>query len=143
MWSDGFHAFTIATGSRPKALEAWGVRQDLFKSGLAHEIDAGSEYEAALARPGEVIQSGVAIDVGKLTTAPKTSKANTSSKAAEKRVAGLERELEALDAAQAEQAARLEEEIKALEKRRDAAAQSRAKARAALVARLKSARAKG
>lgn len=31
-WSDGFHAHTVAVSSRPKALAAWGVSQDIFKS---------------------------------------------------------------------------------------------------------------
>ena len=68
-WSDGFHAFTVAASSRPKALEAWGSRQDLFATGLASELSGGPDYEAALAAPGEVIQRGQAIDVGKIAKA--------------------------------------------------------------------------
>ena len=64
-WSDGFHAFTVAVSSRPKALEAWGSKQDLFATGLASELSGGPDYEAALAAPGEVIERGLAIDVGK------------------------------------------------------------------------------
>lgn len=33
-WSDGFHTFTVAASSRPKALVAWGSGQDLFATGL-------------------------------------------------------------------------------------------------------------
>ena len=65
-WSDGFHAFTVATSSRPKALEAWGSKQDLFATGLASQLSGGPDYEAALASPGEVIERGLAIDVGKI-----------------------------------------------------------------------------
>ncbi|MBF6603782.1 MAG: hypothetical protein ITG03_12555, partial [Sphingorhabdus sp.] len=43
-WSDGFHAFTVATSSKPKALAAWGMGQDIFKSGLAREIHDGAAY---------------------------------------------------------------------------------------------------
>ena len=65
-WSDGFHAFTVATSSRPKALEAWGSKQDLFATGLASQLSGGPDYEAALASPGEVVERGLAIDVGKI-----------------------------------------------------------------------------
>ena len=63
-WSDGFHSWTVATTSRPKALAAWEVEQDLFKSGLANEVDEGPEHEAALASPGTVIKTAMAIDPG-------------------------------------------------------------------------------
>nr|WP_314435032.1 hypothetical protein [uncultured Brevundimonas sp.] len=36
-WSDGFHAYSVAVSSRPKALSAWGSGQDLFATGLAAE----------------------------------------------------------------------------------------------------------
>ncbi|MBJ7319248.1 MAG: hypothetical protein JHC96_10650 [Brevundimonas sp.] len=54
-WSDGFHAFTVAASSRPKALEAWGAKQDLFATGLASQLSGGPDHDAALAAPGEVI----------------------------------------------------------------------------------------
>jgi len=65
-WSDGFHAFTVATSSRPKALDAWGSKQDLFATGLASQLTGGPDYEAALASPGEVVERGLTIDVGKI-----------------------------------------------------------------------------
>lgn len=65
-WSDGFHAFTVATSSRPKALEAWGSKQDLFATGLASQLSGGPDYEAALASPGEVVERSLTIDVGKI-----------------------------------------------------------------------------
>ena len=76
-WSDGFHAFTVAASSRPKALQAWGSRQDLFATGLASELDGGPDYEAALAAPGEVIERGLIIDVGEIgkAAAPKKARA--------------------------------------------------------------------
>ncbi len=80
-WSDGFHAFTVAVSSRPKALEAWGSKQDLFATGLASELSGGPDYEAALAAPGQVIERGLAIDVGKIRKADGPKKAAGPSKA--------------------------------------------------------------
>lgn len=62
-WSDGLHDFTVAASSRPKALQAWGVSQDLFKTGLAHEAPDAPDAEAALARPGEVVERARTLDV--------------------------------------------------------------------------------
>ena len=70
-WSDGFHAFTVAATSRPKALKAWGMTQDIFKSGLAREITDGPTFDAARAQPGEVIQTGEALDPGEISNAPR------------------------------------------------------------------------
>ncbi|SFS30858.1 hypothetical protein [Brevundimonas viscosa] len=106
-WSDGFHAFTVAASSRPKALAAWGMERDIFASGLAREIREGPDYEAALARPGEVIERGLAVDVGE--AAPRRKKARRAatgkrkgpSPAARERVRSLEAELRALQREQA------------------------------------------
>lgn len=70
-WSDGFHRFTVAASSRPKALAAWGVSHDLFQAGLASEVTEGADRDAALASPGEVIRTGVAVDPGKITRGEK------------------------------------------------------------------------
>jgi hypothetical protein len=56
-WSDGFHSHTVAAPSRAKALEVWGLKRDIFKDGLASEIESGPSHDAALAAPGSVIQS--------------------------------------------------------------------------------------
>ena len=48
----GFHDSVVATTSRPKALEAWGVRQDLFAEGMAREAEDPAVVKAALAQPG-------------------------------------------------------------------------------------------
>ena len=95
-WSDGFHAFTVATTSRPKALEAWGSKQDLFATGLASQLSGGPDYEAALASPGEVIERGLAIDVGKIGKA-KPAKARGPSKAKAAKVEKLQAALADLD----------------------------------------------
>lgn len=54
--SNGLTDYVVATSSRPKALAAWGVSQDLFKEGAARETDDPALVEAALARPGEVLE---------------------------------------------------------------------------------------
>ena len=52
-WSDGFHTFTMAASSRPKALEAWGTSQDLFRTGLAQAVDEGADRDTALVSPAQ------------------------------------------------------------------------------------------
>ena len=95
-WSDGFHAFTVATSSRPKALEAWGSKQDLFATGLASQLSGGPDYEAALASPGEVVERGLAIDVGKIGKA-KPAKPRGPSKAKAAKIEKLQAALAELD----------------------------------------------
>lgn len=135
-WSDGFHAFTVAASSRPKALEAWGASQDLFRTGLAHEVDEGADRDAALASPGAVISRGLSVDVGRATTRkakPKDEKANA-------RVKVLEAGLETLDAEQAEQLQALGERQAKLDRERQGLAAEHEKARKALLSKLKTAR---
>lgn len=140
-YSDGFHAWTVAASSRAKALRAFGVTRDLFKDGSAKEITDGPDREVALASPGELIERGLTVDVGEAVRAK--AKEPTKSKArARKAVQVLEQELAELqgrhDAEVEALAARrreLEAEAEALKARQD-------KARAALNARLKAARAK-
>lgn len=80
-WSDGFHAFTVATSSRPKALKAWGSKQDLFATGLASQLSGGPDYEIAVASPGKVIERGLAVDIGKIEKAePKLPKGPSKAK---------------------------------------------------------------
>ena len=54
--SDGLTDFVVAVTSRPKALQAWGVKQDLFKEGRAQEATDPAVVTAALAKPGEVLR---------------------------------------------------------------------------------------
>ena len=136
-WSDGFHAFTVAASSRPKALEAWGVDQDLFKTGLAHEVDEGADREAALASPGAVISRGLSVDVGKAIT----RKARPKDEKAKARVKALEAELETLDAGQAEQVQALDDRQAKLDRERQGLLEEHEKARKALLSKLKAARA--
>lgn len=141
-WSDGFHAFTVAASSKPKALAAWGIGQDIFKSGLAQEVDGGPAYKAALASPGEVVQTGEAVDVGALKKAPKARAKAGPSAAQKARVAALEKALEAMDASHRDALAGLDDRIRELEKTRDALAVDQRGERDDLVARLKTARGK-
>lgn len=113
-WSDGFHAFTVATTSRPKALEAWGSRQDLFASGLASPLTEGPDYDAALASPGQVIERGLTVDIGKISKAEQSPKSadgakKTKSRAkARARLEALEATLAALDTTHADAISKLE-----------------------------------
>lgn len=143
-YSDGFHSWTVAATSRAKALEAWGVKRDLFKDGSAVEAKDGPDKEAALKAPGELIERGLSVDIGKVekTKAPKAAKTRGPSANDVARVELMEEELAQLDAAQAEETealearrAELEREARALEKRQS-------KTRDALRAKLKAARAK-
>ena len=132
-WSDGFHAFSVAASSRQKALDAWGTGRDIFKDGLAREVTEGPDHAAALKSPGEVIERGLTVDVGK--AAPRMKRpVKRPSEAARRKVEALEAELEALDRAGAAEREALETRLAALER-------DHAKARAALMKRLKAARA--
>ena len=139
-WSDGFHAFTVAASSRAKALDAWGVDQDLFKTGLAHEVVDDPDRAAALAAPGSVITRGLAVDIGK-TTRRQPSKSPAPSAKARKRVADLEARLSALDLDQAEALDALKARRDALDREMAGFERDQAKARKALEGDLKRARA--
>lgn len=107
--SDGLTEYVIATSSRAKALAAWGVRQDIFKEGLAHETDDPALVKAATAQPGEVLRTaaGTRGELQKLKVA-KPAKAAGPSKAALKKVADLEARIETLEAAHQRAVAELE-----------------------------------
>ena len=146
-YSDGFHSWTVAAPSRAKALEAFGVKRDLFKDGSAREIDVGPDKAAALASPGELIERGLSVDIGKVerTRAPKAKAKPEKPKSdakARARVEVLEAELDALDETQAEENAALDAEREALEGRARDLAKRQRKARDDLKAKLKAARAK-
>ena len=140
-WADGFHAFTVAASSRPKALAAWGIKHDIFKDGLASELASGPDYDAAIQSAGEVIQRGLSIDVGKISKAAKPRAKPVSSKAREA-VKALEADLETLDRDQAAETAVIDARRAALEADAKALAAAQNKSRGALVAKLKAARAK-
>lgn len=139
-YSDGFHAWTVAVSSRPKALAAWGVTRDLFKDGSAKQIDGGPDYDAALKAPGDLIERGLAVDIGKVArTAASKAKRGPSAKDRAK-VEALEADLDDLDALQADEIAATEAERAGLERRAVDLTRRQAGARTALKAKLKAAR---
>jgi hypothetical protein len=98
--SDGLTDYVVATTSKAKALAAWGIRQDIFKEGLARETDDQALIAEASARPGEVLRrpAGTRGELAKLKPAKPPPKPKGPSKAALKKVADLETRLEDLDA---------------------------------------------
>ncbi len=138
-WSDGFHSWTVATASRPKALHAWGVEQDLFKSGLAHEITDGPEHEAALAKPGTVIRTGMAIDPGKIE-AQKPDPGQARRRKEKARAAEIQSRIDTLDTALGEQVQGLQAERDGLDRKISKLEDKAANERAALVKSLKALR---
>jgi hypothetical protein len=139
VWSDGFHAFTVAASSRPKALQAWGFNRDLFKEGAAQEDPDAPDAEAALKAPGTVIERGLSVDIGsvKLTKAAKPDKAVAVRKA---RLASLKSELGELDLRYEAERAALDERIAELEAARADLGQRHAAARQKIEARIEKAR---
>jgi hypothetical protein len=128
--SDGFTDYVVATSSRPKALAAWGVRQDVFKEGQAHETDDPALVKAATAQPGVVLRrpagSRATLSKVKAKAAPKPKP-----DAAKKKIAALEARLAALDAAHDKALANLEarrtqfdEELAVLKAKQSAARQA-------------------
>lgn len=148
-WSDGFYAFTVATTSRPRALEAWGSRQDLFASGLASPLTEGPDYDAALASPGEVVERGLTVDIGKVSKAersPPSVDGSQKAKAKAKtraRLEALETKLAALDTTHAEAVSGLDAALAKIEADRAEAEASYEASRKAIVADLRKARQEG
>jgi hypothetical protein len=98
--SDGLTDYVVAVSSRAKALAAWGVRQDVFGEGQAHETDDAALVKAAMAQPGVVLRKAVG---GRAAPAPlrrpKPARPAGPTKAQLKKIAELEARLAALDAA--------------------------------------------
>lgn len=139
-WSNGFHAFSIATSSRPKALKAWGSKQDLFASGLASELSGGPDHDAALASPGEVIERVLAVEIGKIGKAAQPRRASASDTARKQKLMALETRLADLDTAQVATLAKLEQAEHRIGAERDKVQTDYRSQRAALVRDLKAAR---
>ena len=139
--SDGLTDYVVAVSSRPKALAAWGVRQDVFKEGQALETDDPALVKAAMAQPGEVLRrpSGARSTLAKLKPA-KAAKPDGPTKAQRRKVADLEAKLADLDAAHERALAGVEAERAALDRRRKALDERHAAQRAKLHASLKTAR---
>ncbi|RAK52264.1 hypothetical protein [Phenylobacterium deserti] len=116
--SDGFTDYIVATTSRAKALAAWGLRQDVFKEGRAHETDDPDLVAAATAQPDQVLRrpAGTRDSLAKLKP-PSKAKPKGTSPAALKKVADLEAKLADLEASHEEALAEIEEQRATLERR--------------------------
>lgn len=140
--SDGLTDFVVATTSKAKALAAWGVHQDVFKTGLAHETADADLVASATAKPGEVLRrpAGTRGELAKLKPAKAAPKPKAPSKTTLKKVADLERRIAELDAAHEKAAADIARERTELERREAALARSHAGRRKTLEAALSAAR---
>jgi hypothetical protein len=150
--SDGLTEFAVAVSSKAKALAAWGVRQDLFKEGLARETDDPNLVAQAQARPGEVLRRPAAgrAEMARLKPARRSPRPAAKpapppkpagpSKAVLAKIAALERQLTALDAEHRKAAADLERERTRLENRAKAQETDYAARRGKLDAALTAAR---
>ena len=139
--SDGLTDYVVAVSSRAKALAAWGVRQDVFKEGQAHETDDPALAKAALAQPGEVLRrpSGTRGALARLKPA-KAAEPKGPTKAQRKAVADLEAKLAGLQTAHERARAKAEAERAAAERRLAALAEAQAAEREAIEAKLRAAR---
>jgi hypothetical protein len=144
-WSDGLHAYTVATHSRAKALAAWGFNRDLFKDGEAREIRAGADHDRALASPGVTVKRGLgasAGDVEALKPAKPKRQPLRPTKADLERVAKLEAEMATLNKNEAAATAEIEREQQALDRKKAKLSAELAARRTALDGWLQAARAK-
>jgi len=109
--SDGLTDYVVAATSKPKALEAWGSHQDLFKTGLAHQTDDRALMTAATARPGEVLKraagSRATLEQLKAVRPPKAERPGPT-KAQLRKVADLQARLDSADKAAAAELAELD-----------------------------------
>jgi len=119
--TDGLTDYVVAVSSKAKALAAWGVRQDVFKEGAAHETDDPALMKAAVAQPGQVLRrpAGTREKLAKLKPA-KAARPAGPSKAALRRLADLEAKLAALDAGHDQAAAALDHARADLDAREEA-----------------------
>ena len=139
--SDGLTDYVVAVSSKAKALAAWGVRQDVFKEGSAHQTDDPALVKAAVAQPGEVLRrpAGTREKLAKLKPA-KAAKPVGPGKAQLRKVAILEKQLADLDAAHDRAAATLEKRRAALDREEETLHAGHETQRAKLDAALSAAR---
>lgn len=140
--SDGLTDYVVAVSSKAKALDAWGLRQDVFKEGQAKEADDPVLVKAALAKPGEVLRrpAGTRGDLAKLKPARREAPKGPT-KAQLKKVADLEARIARLDAQSETALADLRRREAALQAERAKLQSSTAKQRLRLDAQLTVARA--
>lgn len=139
--SDGLTDYIVATTSKAKALAAWGIRQDVFKEGLASEAEDPELIAQATARPGEVLRrpAGTRGQLAKLKPARRHKPARPS-KAALEKIADLEARLAQLDAEHGRALAELQSERDRLARRADALQAAHRSQRERLEAALSAAR---
>ena len=80
----GFVNAVVAAPSQKAALEAWGVRDNLFASGAATVVTDPDLIAQALAEPGEIVRVPISTDAGFVAAAkpPPASAARTPEKVA-------------------------------------------------------------
>ena len=79
----GFVNAVVAAPSQKAALEAWGVRDNLFASGAATVVTDPDLIAQALATPGEIVRVPISTDAGFLAAAkPPPAAASEASKTA-------------------------------------------------------------
>ncbi|HEX4711809.1 hypothetical protein [Phenylobacterium sp.] len=138
--SDGLTDYVVAASSRAKALAAWGVRQDVFKEGAAHETDDPALVKAATSQPGEVLRKPAGTR-DQLAKAPaRAAKPRGPSKAQLKKIADLETRLADLDASHERAIGAIEAERAAFERKRRTLEERHAAQRQKLEAALRMAR---
>lgn len=138
-WSNGLKTYAVATTSRPKALEAWGINQDMFKEGLAHEVDDPALIEAATAQPGVVVEQAVGGGAAKAIAASAPPPKPKGPTPAQKRVAELKARIEALGDEHQQALDQLDAERRALEERAARMRDEHEAARDGLVRKLRAA----
>jgi hypothetical protein len=138
--SDGLTDYVVAVSSKAKALAAWGVRQDVFKEGAAHETDDPESVKAALAKPGEVLRRPAGTREKLARLKPAKSPKPGPSKAQLKKIAALEKQLAEFDQDHDREAAALERARADLDRREEALHARHEARRAKLEAALEAAR---
>ena len=109
----GFHESVVAAPNQKAALEAWGVRQNLFAEGEASVTTDEATVTAALAQPGVPLSRPVGGE-GHFGLVKKSERRATRPKPDRRALDAAERELADLEKAQSEARAAFEEKVAAL-----------------------------
>ena len=129
----GFHDAYVAAPSQKAALEAWGADSNLFGQGIAEQVDDPELMEEPLANPGKVIKRArgsadehfAALgkgekkkEAGSRIKSGMTKKAKPKPKPSRDRLDAAEEALEKLEKKQRKKLREIDDEIRALERRR-------------------------
>ena len=136
-WSNGLKTYAVAPTSRPKALAAWGIHQDLFADGTAREVADPKLVAATTAQPGVVVEQAVDGGAAKAIKAVRPPPKSKCPTAAVKRAAELRARLTALDAEHAQALQDIDRRRAALDNEAAALDEEHEAARAALAAKQK------